>query len=63
MKSPENGGKKVPPRAAANPVAKMNAAARVAAWRTGRNGTDYKGYRPNPRRTPSGGNTWRQRPM
>lgn len=56
------------------PKAKMNAAARVAAWRTSRNTGDNKGYRPNPRRTPcatakalgdtrSDGSVWRQKPL
>lgn len=46
-----------------NRVPKMNAAARVAAWRTSRGGTDQKVYRPNPRRTLSNGSSWRQRPL
>jgi hypothetical protein len=46
-----------------NPTPKMNAAARVAAWRTSRNGSDTKGYRPSPRRSSSEGNAWRQKPL
>jgi hypothetical protein len=55
MKNPKPGTR--------NPVPKMNAAARVAAWRTSRNTSDNKGYRPNPRRTPSDGSVWRQKPL
>lgn len=44
-----------------NRVPKMSAAARVAAYRTGRSGSDSKAYRPNPRRMLSEGNAWRQK--
>lgn len=53
---------KNPKRGTRNPTPKMNAAARVAAWRSGKNDDDAKGYRPNPRRTLSDGKAWRQKP-